>query len=125
MKEKSKQKILVVAIILMAMAGLMTINSKRTLGKLQQDLDRERYQRLVAEENFHKAATKINSLESELAAIRDKIQSAQVILEEGQKTNADLQSQLEAITKAKETLEKRMEELKTASSSKGSPAQQP
>ncbi len=117
MKEKAKQKILVVAIILMALAGLMTINSKRTLGKLQQNLDRERYQRMVAEENFHKAATKINSLESELAAIRDKIQSAQVILEEGQKTNADLRSQLEAITKAKETLEKRMEELKTASAS--------
>ena len=125
MKEKAKQKILVAVVILMVMTGVMAVNTQRTLGKFQQNLDRERYQRMVAEENLNKAATKISSLESELGTIRDKIQSAQVILEEGQKTNADLQSQLEAITKAKETLEKRMEELKTASSSKGSPAQQP
>ncbi len=111
-KEKTKEKILIVAIVLMAIAGLMSINAQKNLNKLQQNLDRERYQRMVAEENLNKANTKIGSLESELAAARDKIQSVQTILEEGQKTNSDLRSHLESAIKAKEALETKIEELR-------------
>jgi chromosome segregation ATPase len=121
MKDKANQKILVVAIVLMVISGLMAINSNKTLAKLQQNLDRERYQRMVAEENLNKAITRMNSMASELASTRNKIQSVQAILEEGQKNNSDLRSQLESTINAKEALEKKIEELKSAVSSKVPP----
>ena len=125
MKEKANQKILVVAVVLMIIVGLMAINANKTLAKLQQNLDRERYQRMVAEENLNKAMTKVNALESQLTSTHDKIQSVQAILEEGQKTTSDLRSQLDSVTKTKEVLEKKIEELKAASASQKSPAKQP
>ena len=117
MKEKAKEKILIVAIVLMAITGLMAINANKNLSKFQQNLDRERYQRMVAEENLNKANTKIGSLESELAATNDKIESVQVILEEGQRTSTDLRSQLESAIKTKEALEQKIEELQSQAGS--------
>ena len=112
MKDKVKDKILVVSIILMIGAILMTLSSNQVTSKFHQELDQERYKRLVAEENLSKAATKISSLESELSGTREKIQSVQAILQEGKAQANDLKSQLDSVVSAKATLEKKIEELK-------------
>ena len=127
MKDKIRDKILVVSLILLIGTCVMTLISNQITGRMQEALNQERYKRITAEENFNKAASKINSLENELAGTRDKIQSVQTILEEGKQTNADLESHLASVTKAKEALEKKIDELKTqvAVAPKSTPEQNP
>ena len=127
MKDKIRDKILVVSLILLIGTCVMTLSSNQISGRMQEALNQERYKRITAEENFNKAASKINSLENELAGTRDKIQSVQTILEEGKQTNADLESHLASVTKAKEALEKKIDELKTqvAVAPKSTPEQNP
>ena len=127
MKDKIRDKILVVSLILLIGTCVMTLISNQITGRMQEALNQERYKRITAEENFNKAASKINSLENELAGVRDKIQSVQTILEEGKQTNADLESHLESVTKAKETLENKIDELQSqvAAAPKSTPEQNP
>jgi len=112
--EKLKNKILLLVIVLMVGFLLMALSSNRAVGHIKRDLDQERYKRIVAEENLSKSSAKINSLETELSATRDKIQNVQTILQEGKSETTDLKVQLERMTKAKEALDKKIEELKNA-----------
>ena len=114
MDEKLKNKILIAVIVLMVGFLFMAFSSNQAVGHIKRDLDQERYKRIVAEENLSKTSAKISSLEAELAGTRDKIQSVQAILQEGKSETSDLKTQLERMTKAKEALEKRIEELKNA-----------
>ena len=127
MKEKMRDKILVVAVILIVGFCLMALSSNQTVARIKSDLDRERYKRMVAEENFNKMTLKANSLEAELTGARDKIQTAQTILEEGKIQTSDLKSQLESVSRTKEALEKKVEELSqaTALQAKSSSGQNP
>lgn len=123
MDGKLKNKILLVVIVLMIGFLFMALSSNQTAGHIKRDLDQERYKRIVAEENLGKASSKINSLETELSGTRDKIQSAQAILQEGKAETSDLKIQLEHMTKAKEALEKKIEELKNATASEAVPTE--
>ena len=114
MDEKLKNKILISVIVLMVGFLLMALTSNQAVGHIKRDLDQERYKRIVAEENLSKASAKVNSLEMELSSTRDKIQSVQVILQEGKTVTTDLKVQLERMTKTKEALEKKIEELRNA-----------
>ena len=114
MDEKLKNKILISVIVLMVGFLLMALTSNQAVGHIKRDLDQERYKRIVAEENLSKASAKVNSLEMELSSTRDKIQSVQVILQEGKTVTTDLKVQLERMTKNKEALEKKIEELRNA-----------
>ena len=126
MDEKLKNKILLVVIVLMVGFLLMALCSNQSVGHIKRDLDQERYKRMVAEENLSKATAKISALETELSGNRDKIQSVQAILQEGKTETSDLKVQLDHVTKAKEALEKKMEELKSAAASaQAAPAQLP
>jgi len=115
--EKLKNKILLLVIVLMVGSLLMALSSNQAVGHIKRDLDQERYKRIVAEENLSKSSAKINGLEIALSATRDKIQSVQTILQEGKSETTDLKVQLERMTKAKEALEKKIEELKNAAAS--------
>lgn len=114
MDEKLKNKILLLVIVLMVGFLLMALSSNRAVGHIKRDLDQERYKRILAEENLSKSSAKITGLETELSATRDKIQNVQTILQEGKSETTDLKVQLERMTKAKEALEKKIEELKNA-----------
>ena len=113
MDEKIKTKILIGVIVLMLGFLVMAVISNQTVGRVKQDLDQERFKRMTAEENLNKANMKIGALESELMSTQDKIQSVQTILRQGKSETTDLKTQLESMTKTKETLEKKIDELKT------------
>ena len=123
MDEKLKNKILISVIVLMVGFLLMALTSNQAIGHIKRDLDQERYKRIVAEENLSKASAKINNLTRELSQAVDKIQSVQAILQEGKTQTSDLKVQLERVTKTKEILEKKIEELKNASASAEVPAE--
>ena len=112
-KNQLQSKLLVIAVILVIGASLMAMSSNQTAGKIKQELEQERYNRMVAEEGLSKTQSKINALESELTTAKDKIQTVQAILATGQEEASDLKSQLDSATRAKASLEKKIEELNT------------
>ncbi|OGX43507.1 MAG: hypothetical protein A3G91_03950 [Omnitrophica WOR_2 bacterium RIFCSPLOWO2_12_FULL_50_9] len=78
------------------------------------DLERERYARLVAEENGERVSGQIRQLETELAKIQKKMAGAQKSLDQSQLANADLQARLEEEAAIRESLEKKMKDLEGA-----------
>ena len=125
MNDKLKDKALVVIFILMIGSCLMALSSNQISGRMRQDLDRERYLRIVAEENLNKAGSKISSLEAESSAFKDKIQGIQAVLEEGQEKNSDLRTQLESISKTKSALERKIEALQKRIAEAQEPVEMP
>ena len=113
-KDSMKNKILVIAVILTIGTSLMAITSSQSAAKVQSGLDQERYNRMVAEEKLEKASAKISSLSSELDNAKMKIQSIQAAVEEDKSTASELKAQLESVTKLKESLERKMIEIKNA-----------
>ena len=113
--ERVKNQILIVAFALLIACFIMTTTANKSAGQSRQELDQERYQRFNAEQNLSEANKRINSLESEIAGLRDRIQSVQTILDEGKNQTSDLKSQLDNMTKTKETLEKKIGELQSVS----------
>ena len=114
MSKELKNKILIVVVVLMAGFCLMALSSNQTVAHTKEELNQERYKRMVTEENLNKAALRLGTLESDLNSAREKLQTIQAIAQEGKSQASDLKVQLESVTKAKEALEKKMEELKSA-----------
>ncbi len=114
MNEKLKNKILVVVVVLMAGFCLMAFSSNQTVAHIKEELNQERYKRMVAEENLNKVTLRAGTLEADLNNAREKLQSIQTIIQEGKLQTLDLKTQLESVIKAKEVLEKKIEELKGA-----------
>jgi len=112
--EKLKNKILVVVVVLMAGFCLMAFSSNQTVAHIKEELNQERYKRMVAEENLNKVTLRAGTLEADLNNAREKLQSIQTIIQEGKLQTLDLKTQLESVIKAKEVLEKKIEELKGA-----------
>lgn len=113
-KDSMKNKILVVSVVLTIGACLMAISSTNRASRVQQGLDQERYNRMIAEEKLEKANAKLSSLQTELDTAKSKIQGIQAVLDQGKSTTADLKAQLESVTKLKESLERKMLEIKNA-----------
>ncbi len=111
-KNHLQSKILIISVILVIGSAVMAMSSNQTAGKIKQELEQERYKRMVAEEGLTKTQSRISSLESELTTAKDKIQSVQAILATGKEENSDLKTELENVSKAKMALEKKIEELK-------------
>ena len=105
MKERMNDKILIVVSVLLLGCLVIIGMSSQTTGKFQQELELERYKRITAEENISKLNVKIANLQSELSASKNKIQSVQAVLQDGQSESSDLKSQLEGMSKAKESFD--------------------
>lgn len=114
MKDRMRDKILVVVAVLLIGCSVILFLSSQTTGKFQQELELERYKRITAEENISKLNVKIATLQSELSGLKTKIQSVQAALQ-GQSQSTDLKAEFEDISKAKGNLELKVEELKSKS----------
>ena len=109
-----KDKILIVAVILTIGTCLMAISAGQSAAKAQQALEQERYNRMTAEEKLEKSAVRLVTLQNELDNANAKIQSIQAVLEQGKTVTSDLKSQLDGVTKLKESLEQKIQELENA-----------
>ena len=107
---KNNNLLIVAAVIAMGCLVMLFISSQ-TVSKTQKDLNQERYNRMVAEEKLEKSEGKIKSLENELTNAKNQAQSIQSTLEKEQKSNSNLLTELEKMTKLKGVLE---EQLKSA-----------
>ena len=105
-----KRFIIIVVIILIGSVGLISGYNKK-FSFTQENLNRERYSRMVAEEELEKAKAKIGSLQIDLAKVQKKSESNQKILDETKSNNDDLQVQLEKAVKLQQDLEGKIKEL--------------
>lgn len=78
------------------------------------DLERERYARLMAEENGENAHAQIRHLEENLANAQKKMASAQRSLEQSQSAYADWQAQREEEMAIRASLEQKIREIEGA-----------
>ena len=77
------------------------------------ELNKERYARMVAEENYEKAKGTINTLKSEINRTKTKLSSLEVLLEEEKFSKEELQKQFLDSKKANDKLNKRIKELES------------
>lgn len=94
-------------IVSVALAVYFNQNASRH----QEDLTQERYLRMVTEENLEKANSKINSLEDQIAKIKNKNSNVEKLLEQKAADNLDLKAKLEKTSTIKEALEGKIKEL--------------
>ena len=86
---------------------LFRFNQEKT--KVERNLQQERFNRLVAEENSEKNVALIQRLEKELKAAQDKFLQIENILDQQKDVNADLKAQFEKIEAAKLELESKLQ----------------
>ena len=100
---------------------LVAITANNTVDGLRQDLEKERYDRMVSEEKLQKAGSRIKSAEDQLAASENKLKGIQAIVDENHSANDGLKAQLENLAQTKSLLEKKVQELERPAQSAGNP----
>lgn len=105
---------ILLAVVLVTVSFGLAIAYNQTALKVKQDLDRERYARMVVEEGSEKLNTEIRLLEGDIARYQQKSQTAQRVLEQIKSANADLESRLEKAVRDRESLELKVSELEQA-----------
>ncbi len=100
-----------VVIFLVVMASLIfAFRYNKAASSMQEELQRERYTRMTAEENLERAKEKLSSLQSQLTKYEKKSGTLELQVEEFTALTNDLQDRLDQATKRKEALEVKLQE---------------
>ena len=106
-----KTTILIAAILVAVLGITMTVRFAKDAQSHEQNLNQERYNRMVAEESLASANTKINALETELERLQNKIKNSEKLLSETNAMNDDLKARLDKAMQIKGDMEKKIGEL--------------
>ncbi len=105
---------IILAVILVVLSFGLAVHYNQNALTVRRDLDRERYSRIVAEENLDKASVRMKSLETEIAKLQQKYQSTEKFLAETKELSVDLERQLRQLTQTRTSLETKVTELERA-----------
>lgn len=105
---------IILAVILVVLSFGLAVHYNQNALTVRRDLDRERYSRIVAEENLDKASVRMKSLETEIAKLQKKSQSTEKSLGEIKESSADLERQLDQLIQTRTSLETKVTELERA-----------
>ena len=103
-------------IVLLVLSCGLAVRYSRDANYAHGELNGERYERMVAEENLQKANMRISSLEGELKREQDKAGQMEVILEKTKAVNEDLKARLDKAAEIKKSLDKRIADLQQMTS---------
>lgn len=103
-------------VVLIVVCGGLVIRYSRDAGYVRDELDRERYKRMVSEENLQNANTQISSLEAELKRSQKKVESIETVLERTKAINVDLKARLDKAAEIQVSLDKKIAELQQMTS---------
>ena len=99
-----------VVVMLVLSCGL-AIRYSRDASYAQEQLNSERYKRLVSEEDLQKTKIQIISLKAELKKAQDKVGWIEGVLEKIKAVNEDLKARLDKTAEIKTNLDKKIAEL--------------
>ena len=103
--------VFILAFTLVVLSGFLVCHYYQNASNARKDLDQERYNKIIAEENLEKASTRVNSLETELSRTKSKIESIEKLLEQTKSINNDLKSQIDNISQTKVNLEDKIQKM--------------
>jgi hypothetical protein len=98
-------------VVLLVLSSVLAVRYNQEAGIAQEQLNSERYQRLVSEENVQKLMVQNNSLTRQLRQAEDKVGQIQDALERTKAINEDLKERLDRAAEIKANLDKKIEEL--------------
>jgi hypothetical protein len=97
-------------VVLLVLSCGLAIRYSQDAGYAQEQLNGERYKRLLAEENVEKSKVQINSLTSELKKAQDKVGQIEGILKKTKLVNDDFRMRLDKAAEIKVNLDKKINE---------------
>ena len=100
-------------VVLLILSCGFAIRYSQDAGYAQEQLNGERYKRLLAEENVEKSKVQINSLTSELKKAQDKAGQIERVLKRTKLINDDLKMRLDKAAEIKVNLDKKINELQS------------
>ena len=106
---KSVSIILVVLIV--GLTGFIAFKKSQNAGKMQQDLNQERYVRMTTEENLSKSNEHVKEMEEQVAKLEKKMASMQIVLDNTNAINEDLKARLDKAGQIKQDMDVKIKEL--------------
>ncbi|HLF18075.1 MAG TPA: hypothetical protein VI749_04165 [Candidatus Omnitrophota bacterium] len=106
-----KNVAIILAVLVALISGAVAYFHNKSADQAQNDLNRERYTRMVTEEDLLKASQRIASLEKELAGVKGQLEKNDLLLKQAMTLKNDLQARLEEALETKDTLEKKMKDI--------------
>ncbi len=101
--------IFVIVIAVLSVVFVYKFNNKASVAR--QELNQERYSRMIAEENIEKNKAALQSLRAELARAKAKVKMTKGVLKQSVTVNKGLKERLETADLVRETLEQKIIEL--------------
>ncbi len=120
-----KNQNLIICVVLTVVSVLIAIFAAQSAGKSKNELNQERYNRMVAEEKLDKMLSKVKTLEADAANTQEKVKGTQTVLEEQRSTVSSLQSELEKVRKLNEKLEQDLRSTIAVQPQENPPAEKP
>ena len=98
-------------VVLLVLSCGLAIRYSQDAGNAQEQLNSERYKRLVSEESLQKAKVEVSSLKAELKKAQDRVDQIEGVLEKTRAFNEDLKARLDRAAEIKVNLDKKIMEL--------------
>lgn len=98
-------------VVLLVLSVGLAIRYSQDAGYAQEQLNSERYKRLVSEENLEKAKAEMDSLKTEVKLAQDRVSQIEGVLEKTKAINEDLKARLDRAAEIKLNLDNKIEEL--------------
>ena len=105
---------IIIGLLLIVGVGSVAVHNNQAATVAKKDLEKERYDRMVAEENFEKANTRLSSLEAEVSRTQNKMKATEKLVEQTKAINDELKGRLNKISEIKGSLEQKVKELENA-----------
>ena len=106
-----KNVAIILAVLVALVSGVVAYFHNKSANQAQNELNRERYTRMVTEEDLLKANQKIGSLEKELASVKSQLEKNDLLFKQAMTLKNDLQTKLDEALETKDSLEKKMKDI--------------
>lgn len=103
-------------VVLVAVSGSLAVRYSQDAAYAQEELNKERYKRIIVEENLQRANLEISSLNAELIRSQKKIENAESALKRTTAINDDLKQRLDKAAQIQMSLDKKIAELQRLAS---------
>lgn len=106
-----KNAIFPVSIVIAILGCALAVNAYITSGNMRQNLEEERYKRMVAEEHMQNTKTEMTKIRADLAAATQTLASIQQLVNKGKDANSELRSELDQAKKERDALKQQIEKI--------------
>jgi chromosome segregation ATPase len=106
-----KNVVIILAVVVALISAVVAYFDSRSADVAENELNRERYTRMVTEEDLLKANQRIGSLEKELTSLKSQLEKNDALLKQAMTLKNELQTQLDQAIEKKDSLERKMKDI--------------